>query len=241
MTPSLQWFPFYVDRFLGSRKVRRMSAEQIGVYVLLLCEQWDTGPLPDSDDELAFMGKVEVDAVRTVLSLCFLQTEDGWINEALEDVREEQERKSRTRSRAGKAGARARWGLGDDGSRMRSPMRSHSIREEKKREEKKKPSTSGNGITPSLTASFELFWESAKKKVGKLAAERAFKTAMKRKDSDTLMERWAAFNAGIDGDMKFIPNPATWLNQGRWLDEDSAPTPSGRPISEQVGMIPRPS
>lgn len=78
---------------------------------------------------------------------------------------------------------------------------------------------SGNDTTPSPTAAFDDFWKVAAKKVGKLAAERSFKTAMKRKDSDTLMERWAAFNAGINGDLKFVPNPATWLNQGRWLDE----------------------
>ena len=86
---------------------------------------------------------------------------------------------------------------------------------------KQKKDSVGNGVTTPTTALFVEFWKVAAKKVGKLDAEKSFTRAMKRKDADTLMERWAAFNAGINGgDMKYVPNPSTWLNQGRWLDED---------------------
>ena len=66
---------------------------------------------------------------------------------------------------------------------------------------------------------FEEFWEIAVKKVGKLTAERAFTKALKHPDSENLLPRWRAFNAGVDkAEMQFVPHPATWLNQGRWLD-----------------------
>lgn len=40
---SLPWFPFWVDDFLASPKVRMMTMEEIGVYVMLLCEQHQNG------------------------------------------------------------------------------------------------------------------------------------------------------------------------------------------------------
>ena len=72
-------------------------------------------------------------------------------------------------------------------------------------------------------ARFDAFWQAYPKKVGKDVAKRAFD---KRKvDDDLLAEilkavklqaaspQWAK-----DGG-QFIPNPATWLNGGRWQDE----------------------
>lgn len=85
-------------------------------------------------------------------------------------------------------------------------------REEKRREEK------------NTNTLFEVFWKSYPSKVGKDAARKAFE---KRRPDDELLalmmaaldvqkcsERWTKDNG------QYIPNPATWLNQGRWMDED---------------------
>lgn len=78
---------------------------------------------------------------------------------------------------------------------------------------------------------FEVFWKSYPSKVGKDAARKAFE---KRRPDDELLalmmaaldvqkcsERWTKDNG------QYIPNPATWLNQGRWMDEDGeTPQPS---------------
>lgn len=101
----LPWFPFYVERFLGSRRVRRMSAEQVGIYVLLLTEEWDKGPLPDDDDDLAFIGRSGVENVRRILGWCFQKTDAGWVNDVLEDIRSKQAAKQRQ----AKAAAQQRW------------------------------------------------------------------------------------------------------------------------------------
>lgn len=70
------------------------------------------------------------------------------------------------------------------------------------------------------TRSFERFWEAYPKKVGKKAAGNAFMRVLV--DTDTLIdavekqkrsEQWTKENG------RYIPNPATWLNQGRWEDE----------------------
>ena len=77
---------------------------------------------------------------------------------------------------------------------------------------------------------FDRFWSEYPKKVGKKAAERAFNTAKKSATVDTMIaaiqkqkqgEQWRK-NGG-----QYVPNPATWLNQGRWDDEV---TPAGRQI-----------
>ena len=78
-------------------------------------------------------------------------------------------------------------------------------REEKRREDESK---------------FATWYAAYPKKVGKGAAERAFKAALKKTDLETLTagrDRYIA--ATRDTDPKFIANPATWLNGERWADE----------------------
>lgn len=73
-----------------------------------------------------------------------------------------------------------------------------------------------------LPASFEAFWASYPKKVGKMAAFRAWKIHVARGHED-------AVTSALKGQLrqtdwikeggKYIPHPATWINQHRWLDE----------------------
>lgn len=78
-------------------------------------------------------------------------------------------------------------------------------------------------------ASFDQFWEAYPHKVGKLKARSAFDTRRKASGEKRLppaADLMAAVRsyAAKDDDRPWC-NPATWLNQGRWLDE--APTPNG--------------
>lgn len=75
----------------------------------------------------------------------------------------------------------------------------------------------GNG----LRERFAAFWAAYPRKVGKDAAWRAWQ---KRRPNQELaegilraLEAQAGYLARENG--KYIPNPATWLNQGRWQDE----------------------
>lgn len=69
---------------------------------------------------------------------------------------------------------------------------------------------------------FDTFWKAYPKKVGKDAAKKAFD---KRKPDAKLLDdmlKAVAQQKHSPGWMKdngqFVPNPATWLNQGRWMD-----------------------
>lgn len=94
---------------------------------------------------------------------------------------------------------------------------------------------------------FKEFWAAYPKKIGKDAALKAF---MKRKPSADLVskmitaiewqkqtDQWTRENG------RFIPNPATWINQGRWEDEPPSPTFSqnanggGNPYTSQNPFI----
>lgn len=82
-------------------------------------------------------------------------------------------------------------------------------------------------ISPKGEELFERFWSTYPKKVGKDAARRAF---AKRKPDESLLadilaalERQKHCTQWQRDNGQYIPNPATWLNQGRWQDGECEP------------------
>lgn len=69
---------------------------------------------------------------------------------------------------------------------------------------------------------FELFWDAYGKKVGRGAAEKAWRKACKTADEEDIT-RAAALHADwhrrAGTEARFIPHPTTWLNEKRWADE----------------------
>jgi rRNA processing protein Gar1 len=77
---------------------------------------------------------------------------------------------------------------------------------------------------------FETFWKAYPRKVGKDAARRAFakvkvpvETLVAAVEAQKASPQWTKDNG------QFIPNPATWLNQGRWEDEVKPANPEDDP------------
>lgn len=71
---------------------------------------------------------------------------------------------------------------------------------------------------------FEEWYAKYPRREARGAAERAYRTARKSVDASVLIagaEKAKQKYAGSDP--KFVPLPATWLNQKRWLDEPAAP------------------
>ncbi|MEL6362835.1 MAG: hypothetical protein AAFR21_17315 [Pseudomonadota bacterium] len=67
---------------------------------------------------------------------------------------------------------------------------------------------------------FDEFWSSVPKKVGKVAAEKAYRKALRGADSQTLLDAMKLYAKTREGqDHQYTVHPATWLNQGRWQDE----------------------
>lgn len=70
-----------------------------------------------------------------------------------------------------------------------------------------------------IESDFEIWWQAYPRKEGKGAARKAYGAAVKKVDSLTLrtalMRPWPE-------EARFIPHPATWLNQERWADAPQA-------------------
>jgi hypothetical protein len=99
-------------------------------------------------------------------------------------------------------------------------------REEKRREEINTPNPA------TADRRFAEFWLAYPKKVGKDAAQKAF--GKRKPDDELLTLMLAAIKAQkhssnwLKDGGQFIPHPATWLNEGRWMDEsDGSATGSG--------------
>lgn len=96
------------------------------------------------------------------------------------------------------------------------------VRQEKEKEIELEIDKENTPKPPKGDKRFDRFWTAYPKKVGKGAAQKAFAKVKTPVDiliaaieTQKLSEQWQKSNG------QFIPNPATWLNQGRWEDEVS--------------------
>jgi hypothetical protein len=85
----------------------------------------------------------------------------------------------------------------------------------------------GLSVNQEIQSLFEKFWQYYPKKVGKDAALKAF--TKRKPDEKLLLQMLKALAVQksqpnwIKEDGQYIPNPATWLNQGRWEDQVDSP------------------
>ena len=71
----------------------------------------------------------------------------------------------------------------------------------------------------SVDDGFDLFWSNYPRKVGKGAARKAWKAALKKTDAEMLQECALLYRITCPKDPQYIAHPATWLNAERWLDD----------------------
>ena len=207
---DMEWFPLYVNRFLNSRRLRRMSAASIGIYTLLLCESWEGGAIPDDDDELEFLGRCSASDARAVLKRCFKLTKGGWVNPELEGIRAEQTEKRDRLVEAGRKGGKARAAnSASDAQAMLKPP--SSIRREEKRIE----------TTTAFEVEFSTFWEQYPKRVGKQTALKAWQARRREgigvEDIMAGLTRYLKYKA-ITGEKHL--NASTFLGPDeRWAED----------------------
>lgn len=68
-----------------------------------------------------------------------------------------------------------------------------------------------------IERAFEIFWEKYPRKIAKPKARQAWTKALKAAEGPgPIMQGLARFQ--FSPDPQFIPHPATWLNQERWID-----------------------
>ena len=71
-----------------------------------------------------------------------------------------------------------------------------------------------------LIEKFDDFYKCFPRKTAKGLARKAWEVAVAKTNPDVIISQAALYAASVEGkDKKFIPHPATWLNQERWDDE----------------------
>ncbi len=125
-------FQFYADDFLAGTV--GMTNEERGLYITLLCIQWNKGGITDEDFERHGKGiaTASLSHVKSKFQLC--EKDAQFRNKRLEIERKKQSDYRKKRANAGVAGAKARWqthidrnaiGMTKDGSPSPSPSPSN--------------------------------------------------------------------------------------------------------------------
>jgi len=172
--------------------------------------------------------KDERDAVAVVLEEFFVLGADGWHNDRCDIEISKYQKKAEKNREVGKLGGRPR-----KTETMvvieTEPKNNHGgLFSEPKHNPPQSPVPSNQLNTPSPPKGddpFDEFWKAYPNKTGKDAARKAFD---KRKPGKQLLiDMLEAIEAQKQSEQwrkqggQFIPNPSTWLNQGRWQDGET--------------------
>lgn len=170
----------------------------------------------------------EQKAVLNCLNEFFSLTDDGYIQGRVSSEITAYEAKSSTARGNGKLGGRPlKTKVVISGNPDKTQTKANSLTH--------KLINSYTPIAPKGVAErFERFWSAYPKKTGKDAARKCFE---KRKPEELLLTKMldalthqsASREWQKDGG-QYIPNPATWLNQGRWQDESDNYSANGQEV-----------
>ena len=137
-------------------------------------------------------------------------------------------------SEAGRKAIEKRWGNGADDDAeepspptretprkpIRGPCSPEAEAEAEAEADSPKPPprpSAGSAVERDADPAFQAFWAAYPRRDDKGHAWTAWRKALKKADSATIMVGLAA--ATFDSRRRFIPLPATWLNGERWADE----------------------
>lgn len=218
--------PMYWDAYLAD--TTHLTTEEHGAYLLLLAAMWRrNGWVPDDDkDNARILGltpskwrRIKARLMETVSGFV---VKDGKITqEKLQKTWENtQEKIDKNRANGAKGGRPSSIKNNDlgkaNGSVSVNP--NQSIPEP----EPEPDNISSPKEVKDSDLSFDEFWEMVPRKVGKGAARKAWKSALKKAGKEEIISGMSRYCEEQEGkDPKFIAHPATWLNAERWSDEPS--------------------
>lgn len=218
-------YPFHIGDYVAH--TRHLSPlEDLAYRRLLDAYYLREGPLPsDVTITARLIGLRGHEAeVGIVLEEFFADTNEGWRHSRCD----EEIVRYQAMVDGGRKGAATRWAKGGDSppkARAKGcdsppidpPMATRT------KNQNQEPSTPQ---PPKGAGLFEEFWAAYPRKVGKDAA---FKSFEKRKPDRAMLDQMLAAIATQKGSPQwtkdagdYIPHPSTWLNQGRWQDEESS-------------------
>ena len=219
MAKGLPWFRMYAE-FATDPKVQRMSETDQRRFMMLLCIRCSNGDVTLHDEDIAFQLRISVtewcESKRTFIERNFIDEDNNVMNWEKRQFASDSSAMRVSRHREKK-----KQQCNVTGNTKET--KSNAVDTDTDTDKKSKPSSSNPD-------GFDAFWLAYPKKVGKVAALKVWKKIKPPKQTAESMlaslawqrdsEQWSR-----DGG-QFIPNPATYLNQGRWLDEKPDPSRS---------------
>jgi uncharacterized protein YdaU (DUF1376 family) len=247
----MNYYPFHLGDYAAH--TRNLSLiEDIAYRRMLDAYYLSERPLVGSSHEVAreIGMRDQITDVEYVLGKFFKREGDEWINERADKEIEKFKEKTAQASKAGKASAERRFNarstpvenLATDVKKISTdvqPTNNHN--QEPITKEKSKPPIPPKGAE--VSDEFAQFWNAYPKKVGKDAALRVWKklgSPVATLQNIKTALAWQRESEQWTKDQgQFIPNPATYLSQGRWQDERPEPrntllTPVGQHASRSA-------
>ncbi len=203
------WMPLYIGDYLADTS--RLTTEQHGAYLLLLMDYWRSGKLPNNDQVLAQICKLNPDAwsnAKAMLSQFFSIENGYWIHKRVEqEMADAKVNQVKKHERAVKA-AEARWkNTSSNANAMQKQCPS--------------PSPSPSPVIKNNTSSkgFEEFWNSYGKKRGKVKALKEWQKAKLDEETEKKVITQAIKQAVAIPDPQFRKDPERWIKGRHWEDE----------------------
>jgi uncharacterized protein YdaU (DUF1376 family) len=221
------WMPFYVADYLAD--TRRLTTLEHGAYILLIMDYWRNGCLPDDDERLARIAGLPVCewiCVRIAIEPLF---QHGWRHSRIDtELKKSADKAEKARMSAGK-----RWiNKGNIGNAKALPTQCNGIANAMLSEsDYKKDIRKRNS-----KEEFAQFWDAYGHKVDRPRAEKAFEKALSKTSIECIIAGVSRYRAGLN-DLKFIKDPAAWLNGERWADEPVAMSPGPSKIVEMTTVF----
>lgn len=237
------WIKWYWSDWRSDPKLRMCSIAARGLWAEMLALMQEATPYGHllvsgrvpTDAQLAVLAGMPADQLPELLGELeaadvFSRTRAGVIY-SRRMVRDE--KKARTAQKNGKEGGNPSLCKDDIISPSVNPPDNPSLKPQKPEARYQKEKDI------SLESDFAEWYGAYPRHVGQGQAERAYRTALKSADKQTLLaaaQRFAEASRGQDP--KFIPHPATWLNGRRWLDVDDAEPATTAPPEVSTGRDP---
>lgn len=204
--------PFHIGDFLSS--TLHMDTLEKGAYIMLLLAHYQSGEkgLPNDDKKLSRIAGVSPKVwmrIRNILSEKFIINDEFWVHSKCVEVL----RKVYEKSSAQRAKVLKRYETDSTAvlPRYYQP----------KPKPKPKIFTNVNNVREEKN-NFDDWYEIYPHKVGKVSAQKAYKIAIEIATQTELVDGVKKYIQLKPPDRKWC-NPATWLNQQRWLDQPNEP------------------
>jgi hypothetical protein len=206
-----RWFRLY-DDVLNDPKVQRLSGDTFKFWINMLCIASKNGGVLPSIEDMAFALRVSNDVCSSLideLKTCGLidgskrLVPHGWEKRQYKsDTSTDRVKRFRERSR------NVTETVNETAPDTDTETDTETDKNQKKIPKKRDRSAG--------SAEFENFWSVYPRKINRAVALKAFEKATRKTEADLIITAVRGYK--FADDEQFIPHPATWLNQERWID-----------------------